>query len=183
MSRPVTTAIQAWTAPAAADNTSVLAAQTLPSSGTTLVNTGITNPTNPRTIRFKGNQVTVQGLVVIIAGTDILGNTISENLTLGGAFATPTDTVNAFATVTAITFPTRGGAGDTISVGKGAALGLDNYCSADSFGTKSSVTSFTFSLTALSLNVVTLSQSLDGATNQYVAYHPAQFVSNGSARA
>src|SRR2546421_1106080 len=186
MSRPVTTAIQTWgsPAPAVAANTGVHAAITLPASGTTVVTTAITNPDVPRTIRLKGNQSSIQGLTpIVIVGTDILGNAITENVTMGGAFGTPTDTVNAFKTVTSITVPTQGASGDTISVGLGAALGLDNYCSADSFGSKSSVTSFTASLTVISLNVVTLSQTLDGSTAQYAAYHPALFVSNGGARA
>jgi hypothetical protein len=185
MSRPVTTAIQTWgsPAPAVAANIGVHAAITLPASGTTVTTTAITNPDVPRTVRLKGNQSTTQGLVVIVVGTDILGNALSETRTMGGAFATATDTLNAFATVTSITVPTQGASGDTISVGLGAALGLDNYCSADSFGTKTSVTSFTASLTAISLNVVTLSQTLDGSTTQYVAYHPALFVSTGSSRA
>lgn len=184
MSRPVTTVVQSWSspAPAVAANTGVHAAITLPDSGTTVVTTSITNPDVPRTIRLKGNQSTTQGLVVIVAGTDILGNALSESVTMGGSFGTPTDTVNAFKTVTSITVPTKGASSDTISVGLGAALGLDNYCSADSFGSKSSVTSFTFSLTTISLNVVTLSQTLDGTTSQYATYHPALFASNGSGR-
>lgn len=183
MSRPVTTVLQSWTAPTVADNVSVHAAIALPASGTTVVTTAITNPLNARTIRLKGNATTTQGVVVVLAGTDILDQAITESVTMGGAFATPTDSVNAFKTVTSITVPTQGAGGDTISVGRGAALGLDNYCGADSFGSKSSVTSFTFSLTAISLNVVTLSQTLDGSTNQFATYHPALFVSNGSGRA
>jgi hypothetical protein len=186
MSRPVTTALQTWgsPAPAVAANTGVHAAITLPASSTTVVTTAITNPDVPRTLRLKGNQASVQGLTgIIIAGTDILGNAISETVTMGGAFATPTDTVNAFKTVTSITVPTQGASGDTISVGLGAALGLDNYCSADSFGSKSSITSFAFSTTVISLNVVTLSQTLDGSTTQYATYHPAIFAVNGGSRA
>src|SRR5437868_15088080 len=109
MSRPVTTVIQSWSspAPAVAANTGVHAAITLPASGTTVVTTAITNPDVPRTIRLKGNASTTQGLVVIVTGTDILGNALSETRTMGGAFATPTDTLNAFATVTSITVPTQ----------------------------------------------------------------------------
>ncbi len=80
-------------------------------------------------------------------------------------FATPTDTVNAFATVTSITFPTRGASGDTISVGLGAALGLDSYCNAYSFNDfPSQVSSYAFSKTFISLNVATLTAPLDGST-------------------
>ena len=122
MSRPVTTVVQSWSspAPAVAANTGVHAAITLPDSGTTVVTTAITNPDVPRTIRLKGNQATTQGLVVILAGTDILGAAITESVTMGGAFATPTDSTKAFATVTSITVPTKGASSDTTSVGLGA---------------------------------------------------------------
>jgi hypothetical protein len=183
MSRPVTTALQSWTAPVVAANTGVHAAITLPASDTTVVTTAITNPDVPRTIRLKGNQSTCQGLVVIIAGTDILSNAITESVTMGGAFATPTDSTKAFATVTSITVPTQGASGDTISAGPGAALGLDNYCSADSFGGEASISSFKYSSTVISLNVVTLSATLNGSANQFIAYAPAIFVSNGGGRA
>lgn len=179
MSKTTSVRQQTWTAPAVADNVSVLAATTLPTTGTTVTTTGFTNPTNPRTIRFKGNQSTVQGLVLTIAGTDILGQAITETVTMGGAFATPTDTVNAFATVTSITFPTRGAASDTISVGRGAALGLDQYCDAFSFTGIAGVTSYTSSATVISLNVVTLSATLDGTTNQSIFYIPAIFTAYG----
>lgn len=173
---------QVFAAPAAAGNTNVHAAITLPSSGTTVVTTAITNPAVPRTIRLKGNQSTTQGLVVTIAGTDILGNTISEDVTMGGAFATPTDSTKAFATVTSITVPTRGGASDTISVGFGAALGLDCYCDVHSFKgfyDATQVYSYTYSTTDISLNVVTLAATLNGSTDQVVNYIPSIFPAYG----
>lgn len=170
---------QTWTAPAAAENVSLLAAQTLPTTGTTVLTTGINNPDVARTIRFKGNQITTQGLVVAIAGTDILGNVITENLTMGNAFATPTDTVNAFATITSITFPTRGAAGDTISVGKGASLGLDSYVDTYSFNGFSGITSYLSNATIISRNVVILAATLDGVTNQGINYIPSVFPAYG----
>lgn len=183
MSKTTEIRSQIWeaVAPAAANNTGVLAAQTLPTSGTTTISSGFTQPDVPRTIRLKGNQTTVQGLTpVVVTGTDILGKVISENVTMGGAFATPTDTVNAFASVTSIVFPTRGGASDTISVGFGAALGLDSYCNAYSFnGFPSQVASYTSSKTVISLNVATLSASLDGSTAQAVHYVPYVFPAYG----
>ncbi|HWY79366.1 MAG TPA: hypothetical protein VNW29_03345 [Candidatus Sulfotelmatobacter sp.] len=172
---------QTFTAPAAAENTSVLAAQTLPASGTTVVTAGITNPDVPRTVRLKGNQATVQGLQVIVTGTDIQGNALSETVTMGNAFATPTDTVNAFATVISVTLPTRGASGDTISFGKGAALGLDSYCDQYSFSGFGGVTSYTYSTTVIARNTITLSATLDGATNQAVNYIPNTFPTYGRA--
>lgn len=133
MSKSTRVRQQIVVAPKAAENDDVHAAITLPSSGTTVVTTAITNPDVPRTVRLKGNQSTTQGLVVVLVGTDILDKPITESVTMGNAFATPTDSTRAFKTVTSITVPTRGGASDSISVGLGAALGLDCYCDAYSF--------------------------------------------------
>jgi len=165
---------QTFSKPAVAANTGVLAAQTLPTSGTLVVTAGITNPDVPRTVRLKGNQSTTQGLVVTVVGTDIYGNALTEAVTMGGAFATPTDSVNAFKTVTSVTFPTRGGASDTISVGLGAALGLDSLCDAFSFlNTPTAlITAKTVDTAVISKNTVTLAATLDGSTDQAVEYLP-----------
>ncbi len=175
MSKTTDVRQQVWTAPLLAANTGVLAAQTLPTTGTTVLTTGFTTLANARTIRLKANQATVNGLVVVIAGTDSAGNVISENVTMG-AFATATDTLNAFATITSITLPTRGAAGDTISFGPGAALGLDSFCDAYSFlGIGTGISSSTVSTTVLSRNTVVLSATLDGSTDQALLYVPAIF--------
>lgn len=161
---------------AVAANTGVHAAITLPSSGTTVVTTSITNPDVPRTIRLKGNQATTQGLVVTIEGTDILDNAISEDVTMGGAFATPTDSLNAFKTVTKITVPTRGGASDTISVGLGASLAFDCYLDADSIVLNSTeVTSKTVDAAVISKNVFVPSATLNGSTDVILVYVPYEF--------
>lgn len=166
---------QIFTAPAAANNTGIHAAIALPASGTTVVTTALTNPDVPRTVRLKGNATTTQGVSVVVVGTDFFNQPLTETRVMGGAFATPTDTLNAFKTVTSVTVPTQGAGGDTISVGFGAALGLDSYCDAYSFNGFSGNASYTSSTTVISLNVVTLSASLDGATNQAVNYVPAIF--------
>lgn len=170
---------QVFTAPAAADNTSVHAAITLPSSGTTVVTTAITNPVNPRTIRLKGNQATVQGLVMHMVGTDWFDQAISEDVTMGGDYTVPTDTVNAYKTVTSITAPTRGASGDTVSVGRGAALGLDCYCDAFSFVGLSGTSAKTTDTAVISKNTATLSASLDGSTDQALNYIPSIFPAYG----
>jgi hypothetical protein len=170
---------QTWTKPVVAGNTGVHAAITLPASGTTVVTTSITNPDFPRTIRLKSNASTVDGLVVTVAGTDILGAAISEDVTMG-ATATPTDTVNAFATVTTITVPTRGASGDTVSVGPGPKLGLDCYCDGDSFCIGSAkITSFTNDTAVISKNTILHATTLDGNTNVSVGYIPSTFSAYG----
>lgn len=166
--------LQKWVAPVAAANTGVLAAVTLPSSGTTVVTSGFTQPVTPRNIRLKSNQASVDGLSVILAGTDILDQAITETIVMG-ATATPTDTLNAFKTITSITFPTRGASGDTISVGPGPALALDSYCDEYSFKGMTGVTSFTSDTAVISKNKVILSATLDGSANQGIPYVPYQF--------
>ena len=163
----------------AISNTAVLAAVTLPTSGTTVVSTGFTQPVTPRTIRFKSNQSSVDGLIVTIVGTDILDQAITESVTMG-ATATATDTVNAFKSITSITFPTRGASSDTISVGLGAKLGLDCYCDGDSFAIGSAkISSYTYDTAVISKNVIVHATTLDGSTNLSVGYIPASFPAFG----
>jgi hypothetical protein len=113
---------QAWTAPAATSNTAVHAAINQPASGTTVVTTSITNPDFPRNLIAKGNQSTCTGNVVI-AGTDIRGNAITETIAASGTSGEAGN--KAFATVTSITIPAQGASGDTLSIGIGVKLGLD----------------------------------------------------------
>src|SRR5437588_8533288 len=77
---------QAWTAPAATSNTAVHAAINQPASGTTVVTTAITNPDFPRNLIAKGNQSTCTGNVVIV-GSDIRGNAITETIAASGTDA------------------------------------------------------------------------------------------------
>lgn len=175
MSKTTQVRLQTFTAPLAVSNTAVHAAITLPSSGTTTVTTSITNPDLPRTIRLKSNQSSVDGLVVTVNGTDIFDQAISEDVTMG-ATATPTDTVNAFKTVTSITVPTRGASGDTVSVGLGAKLGLDSYCDENSFAIGSAkITSYTYDTAVISKNTILHATTLDGSTNLSVGYIPYSF--------
>lgn len=163
---------QIFTAPSAADNTSIHAAVTLTASAQD-VSTSITNPTNPRVVRVKGNAGGIAGNVVV-TGTDILDQTVTDTIALNGSSAV--DGVVAFKTITNINLPAKtNSSGDTVSVGRGAALGLDCYADAYSFNGLSGVSSYTSDATAISKNIVTLSASLDGSTNQAINYVPATF--------
>lgn len=163
---------QTWTAPVAAANTGILAAQTLPASGTTTVTSGFSTPDYPRTVRIKGNATGISGNVVV-TGTDILDQTVTDTIAANGSSAV--DGAVAFKTITSAVFPTRNASGDTISIGPGPALGLDCYIDANSFRGFSGVSSSTNDATAISKNTVTLSASLDGSTNQALNYVPATF--------
>jgi hypothetical protein len=107
--------------PALASTTGVHAAITLPTSGTTVVTTSITNPDFPRQITITGNAAGITGNVVIV-GTDIADAALTE--TLVAVDNTTVTSTKAFKTVTSITVPTRTTAGDTISVGTGAKVGF-----------------------------------------------------------
>ncbi|WP_461366954.1 hypothetical protein [Candidatus Darwinibacter acetoxidans] len=106
--------------PAAASDTSVLAATTLTTS-TQEITTGITNPDFPRALQIKGNQAGITGDVVI-EGTNYADEGISETILANGANAVSGN--KAFKTVTKITLPAKVGEGDTISVGTTGKLGL-----------------------------------------------------------
>ena len=75
--------------------------------------------------------------------------------------------------------PTRGGSGDTISFGPGAALGLDCYTDAFSFTGFAGVSSYTSDAAVISKNVVTPSATLNGSTDIALAYIPATFPAYG----
>jgi len=82
----------------------------------------ITNPAVPRNLIVKGNASGITGDVVI-EGTNIAGEAISETIALNGATAVEGN--KAFATVTEINLPVEVHAGtDTVSVGFGNKLGM-----------------------------------------------------------
>jgi hypothetical protein len=152
--------------PALGATTAVHAAIAQPASGTTVVTTAITNPAVARNLTITGNQSSCTGNVVI-AGTDMEGQAISETIAAAG-----TSTVvgsKAFATVTSITIPTQGAGGDTIAIGTGAKLGLGVRLSRNSVvaaflggvreGTAPTVA---FDSTNMYGNTVTLSSALAG---------------------
>lgn len=117
---------QSYNAPAAGGNTGILGATTQPTSGTTVVTTGITNPGVARCVRVVGNQATCTGNLVV-AGKNQFGESITDTLAINGT--TPVNGVKAFKTISSITVPTRGAASDSITVGPDVKLGLDRRIS------------------------------------------------------
>ena len=107
----------------------IVSTQTLANGSTTLVTTGITNPDIPRTIKFTGNQSAGDGTftsasakIVQVVGTNAFGHPISESVALNGT--TAVSTIQAFATITSLLFPSRNASGDTVAVVGGASFGL-----------------------------------------------------------
>ncbi len=152
--------------PAAASQTNVLAATTLANGSTTVVTTGITNPDVPRAVQLKGNQASVTGNVVVV-GTDFGGNAITDTIASNGTNAVAG--TKAFKTITQITLPARGAAGDTISLGSIEVLGLPyklaentvlaTYLAHTKEGTAPTVA---VSASALESNTIDLNSALNG---------------------
>lgn len=102
--------------------TGIHAALALTAAAQPGVTTGITQPGSPAILTAKANAAGCAGNVVI-HGTDIAGNTISDTIAL--ADATEIAGTKAFKTVTSIDFPAQTHAGtDTCSIGITKKLGL-----------------------------------------------------------
>lgn len=152
--------------PVAAANANVLTATTLPTSGTTTVTAGITNPDVGRCVQIVGNQAGITGNVTI-NGTNLAGDTISEVITANGT--TVVVGTKAFKTVTSVVLPTRNGAGDTISVGMSAKLGLHHKLPHNTVmraflnnALEGTAPTVVVSAATLELNVMTLNSALNG---------------------
>lgn len=131
--------------------------------------TGISPTAQPdvcRNVTITGNTAGMAGNVVV-HGTDFLGNSISETIALSG---TSTVAGNlAFATVTTIDLPVQTGGGDTVSVGSGSKLGLDQVVTRDTVlktflnGVPETLGSWTVATgTSISNCTCTLSSALNG---------------------
>ena len=110
--------------PALGTSTAVLSA-TASAAGST-VTTGITNPDVPRNVTATpgGTTANVTAVSVVVNGTDIEGNALTETLPAFTAGASTAVTGSkAFATVTSIVLPIVG-ASTTVAVGLGAKVGL-----------------------------------------------------------
>ena len=116
-----------YASPASASASNVLALTSLTAGAQTGITAGITNPDFPRIARIvaaKSGMTPVAGNVVV-HGTDVNGNSISDTIALNDT--TAVNGVKAFKTITSIDLPARTNAtGDQVSVGGGAALGLQD---------------------------------------------------------
>ena len=144
----------------------VHAAYTLDAVDPKVVTTNITNPTVARNLTVTGNQAGVAGNVVI-AGTNMADEAITETIVAADAATVVGN--KAFKTVTSITFPPLVGAGDTISVGTGAKLGIPyklfftgNIFQCYMAGAVEAIAASTASSTAVDGNTFTTTTALDG---------------------
>lgn len=158
--------------PAVGATTAVHAAHT-DTGEQVVLTTGITNPDYPRNITATagGTATDVKAISVIVAGTDIDGNAITETLPAFTVNTTGTVTGSkAFKTVTSITIPAHDGTGATTAIGTGAKLGLPikmhrNGVIRAHFGgvVEGTAPTVAFSATALESNTATLNSTLDGS--------------------
>lgn len=147
--------VQNWntTPPAAAAATAVHTDITT----AVVTTTGITNPDVPRVLSVvEGGATHTATGNVVIAGTDIRGNAITDTITLNGN--TTVNGAKAFKTVTSIdtTGVTGIGAASTVQVGIAAKLGLDRLYDVDA-GIKCTVDKALDTLTALTYDAVNIS--------------------------
>lgn len=138
-----------------------------------VVTTGITQPDVARNVTATagGTSGDVKAIQVIVAGTDLEGNAITETLPAFTVNTTGTVTGSkAFATITSITIPAHDGTGATTAIGTGAKLGLPRRLDRNSVaaaylnGTKEGTPpTVAVSSSVLASNTVTLNSTLDGS--------------------
>lgn len=146
------------------------------------ITTAITNPDVPRNVTATAGGVAadIKAVQVVITGTDVDGNVITETL--------PAFTVNtagtvtgskAFKTITKIDLPAHDGLGATTAIGRGAKLGLPVKLSRDTIvnaylnGVRESTRpTVAVSASAYSGNTITLNSALDGSAVIVDYYQP-----------
>ena len=155
--------------PALGTSTAVLAATASVTSSN--VTTGITSPDVPRNVTATpgGTTANVTAVSVVVTGTDIEGQVLTETLPAFTAASSSAVTGSkAFATVTSIAIPAVGSA-TTVAVGLGSKLGLPfrtslNTVFAAYLATVRETTAptVTFDATNICNNTVTLNSALAG---------------------
>ena len=163
--------------PALGTSTAVLAATA--SAAASTVTTGITNPDSPRNVTATpgGTTGNVAAVSVIVNGTDVEGQLISETLPAFTAASSAAVTGSkAFATITSIVLPIVGSS-TTVAVGLGSKLGLPFRTSVNTVmyaylnGVREATApTVTFDATNVCNNTVTLNSALAGTAVQVVLF-------------
>ena len=163
----------AWTAleAAAASATAVHAAITGSAEAVTTVTTGITNPPCARslTVTPGGTTDDVAACNITVTGTNINGETITEDFAFLANATGATAGAKAFKTVTSIAIPIQDGAAATFSVGTGQLLGLPYKLAKKRVlvtlndGVVDTAPTLAISASAFESNTVDFNGSLDGS--------------------
>lgn len=108
------------------DTDGILDGQAVSNSVTTTATAILAQPTAPCTVTVLpvGTTASVPAGDVVVTGTDIAGNVISDALTFAANATEAVESVKAFASITSILFPIQDGTGITYDVGNGKKLGL-----------------------------------------------------------
>lgn len=157
-------------APALGTTTAVHAAVT--DNGTQqVITTAITDPAVARNVTATagGTATDIKAIQVIVAGTNVWGQSITETLPAFTVDTAGTVTGSkAFATVTSITIPAHDGTGATTAIGTGSKLGLPVTLPRKSFvnawcdDAAETISASTVSSSAVESNTVTMTTALNG---------------------
>lgn len=165
---------QKWTAVATASTTAQSSGLATSNSVTTTVTTFTAQPDFPRNLVITpgGTTASVPAGNVVVTGTNIRGDVITENFTFTSAQSSATTGSKAFKTVTSVVFPIQGGSGATYSIGTGVKLGLDRKLAeasvVDAYADgvrEATAATVAFSSSAVESNTVSTSTAPNGTRN------------------
>lgn len=115
-----------WATPATSSTTVLVNGQSVSGFAVNTLGTFVAQPDVPRTISvtFGGSLGSVGGGNVVVAGLNIFGKPILEQLAIGNGQAGSVTTQRAFQSVSSVTLPASLGVSSLVSVGLGSSLGL-----------------------------------------------------------
>jgi hypothetical protein len=172
----------AWTDTATASATLLKTAQATSDSVTTTVTSFAAQPDVARNIVITpgGTTTDVPAGDVVVTGTNIRGDVITENFTFAANASSATTGSKAFKTVTSVVFPIQDGAAATYDIGTGVKLGLsrkmnaDNYINGNVDGTyEATRATVAFSTSAVESNTVTFNTAPNASRD-----HKANYISH-----
>jgi hypothetical protein len=170
---------QKWTNPVAVDADRILNDQATSNSVITTVTSFLAQPDFARkiTVTPGGTTADVPAGDVVITGTNIRDEVISDTLTFAANDTAAQTSLKAFKTITSIVFPIQDGAAATYDVGVNDALGLDRCMSGNEVlratmdGTiEGTLPTVTWNATDVSKNTVDPNTALNAALDLAVVY-------------
>jgi len=162
-----------------ADPNRVLSAQATSASVITTVTSFLAQPDVCRAVSVTpgGTTADVPAGDIVVSGTNVFGQSITETLTLTANQATIENGLSAFCTLTSVVFPIQDGAGATYDVGVIDVLGLHRCMSADNvvFATfdgayEATRATAVYDVDEVEKNTVDLNGTLDGAKDAVVYF-------------
>jgi hypothetical protein len=125
--------LQKWTNPIVSDDNLILNDQASSASLVTTVSAFLAQPDFARNIIITpaGTTASVKAANIVITGTNIRGEVITESILMTENGTSPVAGVKAFKTVTGISIPAQDGSGATFDFGVGDVLGLDRCMAGD----------------------------------------------------